>query len=545
MAHKNKRKVKTQNSQLANLQATAKRIESVFSSYELRNFIASGTLKGYREKLVKINTDTIRNIVDRIPLINAIINTRIDQILRFTRPSLDPGDMGFRIRHKNVNHKENDYDKKRIRELTDFIVQTGLKYDPEREDDFSDFTSMFQREILTVDQMAIEIQRNVRNEPIAYWLLDGATIKRIDPLDSAVWGGYKFEPDTRFAQIIDEQVYNEYSQEELIFAYKGKRVDIRFRGFGYSPVEQAIDVITTLLFGYNYVRDQLLRDRVPKGFISVMGDVGRPELDNIREYWYAAMSGAGGQWSLPILPSGKDGVGIDFKLIGQNNKDMEYHKLMMFISSIVAAVFSIDLAELGIKADDSTALIGETAAPRIEASKDRGLKGLLDFQEQQMNKIIQKVDSDYIFEFTGYEKEDETQKANLRESDLRTMKSINQIRREAGEKPIKANWAKVVLNPLAVQLYTTEKQAKQAAKMGGMGAPGGQGGAPGGAGLPGQSPGQELANNQTDKDQTQENMQSQEASGQEKAGKGESVDWEKLFSKSMTNDEKVVRVVIE
>ncbi|MBA7556977.1 hypothetical protein ES705_49705 [subsurface metagenome] len=73
-------------------------------------------------------------------------------------------------------------------------------------------------------------------------------------------------------------------------------------------------MITTLLFVYNYLKDQLIRDRIPKGFISVMGDASKPQLDVIRNYWYAAMSGAGGSWNIPIVPSGKEGVGINFKI---------------------------------------------------------------------------------------------------------------------------------------------------------------------------------------------------------------------------------------
>ena len=83
-----------------------------------------------------------------------------------------------------------------------------------------------------------------------------------------------------------------------------------------------------------------------------MGDAGKPQLDAIRNYWYAAMSGAGGSWNIPIVPSGKEGVGIDFKLLGHNNKDMEYHKMMLFLSSMIAAVFSIDLMVYYVKVSE-------------------------------------------------------------------------------------------------------------------------------------------------------------------------------------------------
>jgi len=283
-----------------------------------------------------------------------------------------------------------------------------------------------------------------RRNGYAVWC--GNTIRRVDKESD-------FAKGIRFVQEIDQKIYAKYTAEQLIFDYKYKRADVRYRGYGFSPTEMAINIITTLLFGYNYMRDELVRDKVPKGFISVMGDVGKPQLDAIREYWYYAMSGAGGQWNIPIVPSGKDGVGLEFKALNQSNKDMEYHKLMMFISSLIAAVFSIDLAEMGIKTDDSTALIGENSAPRIESSKDRGLGSLLFFIEQYTNKILRKVTQKYRFKFSGFVKEDEIKKADVRNKQLSSYKTINELREEDGLDKIDEDYANVVLNPQAVQIY--------------------------------------------------------------------------------------------
>jgi hypothetical protein len=208
-----------------------------------------------------------------------------------------------------------------------------------------------------------------------------------------------------------------------------------------------------------------MKDKVPKGFLQVMGDVGKPQLDQIRNYWYAAMAGAGGQWAIPILPSGKDGVGIDFKTLSQSNKDMEYHKTIMFVSSLMAAVFSIDLAEMGIKTDDSTSLIGENMEPRIQHSKDRGLGSMLAFIEQHMNKIIRKSSPKYRFKFVGLTPEDEQKKSEVRSKQLATHRTIDEIREEDELEPFNEDWSKMPLQPQAVQIYLANKQADQQAEM--------------------------------------------------------------------------------
>lgn len=446
-----------------NLDSTIKQIHAQLLDPHTLQWVTSGA-KGVREKILSINFNTLRRVVDKVPLIGAIINTRVDQVLPFCQFQLEEGDPGFRI----VAVEGETPDDSEVRQLAEFIEQTGFLYDEFREDDFMDYMQMLVRETLTIDQIATEIQVNRRGDPIAFWGLDGATIKRVHD-------GELFDKGVRFVQEIDNRVYAHFSNDNLIFDYKNKRADIRYRGFGYSGVEQAIDIITTLLFGYNYLQDQLVRDRMPKGFISIMGDASREELDSVRNYWYAAMSGAGGRWNIPILPSGKDGIGIDFKSLNQSNHDMEYHKLLLFVSGIVSAVFSMDLAEMGLKSDDSQSVIHtENAEPRIRQSKNRGLKSILMFSEQHMNKVLRKVTTKYRFKFTGIESEDLSLKEELYSKQLQSRRTVNEIREEAGDEPIDEDWANVVLNPQAVQIYLNGKQQEQAEAM--QNQMGGQGG---------------------------------------------------------------------
>lgn len=498
--------------QIVNVDSTLKKLQSQLVDPQIQQWLWHGS-RGVRERILQLNFDTIRKTVQRVPIINGIINTRQDQIMPFCKYATEEGEKGFtfEVEARTREFRGEEADEDEMMQLATFIEQTGFTFDPEREDDFVDYVSMVVRDTLEIDQIATEIQRNRLGEASAFWLLDGATIMRVtDDSD--------FKRGVRYVQMIEDKVYNEYGADDILFDYKFKRSDIRYRGYGYSPVEQAIDIITTLLFGYNYVRDQLIRDKVPKGFLSVMGDVGKTQLDSIRNYWYAAMSGAGAQWSIPILPSGKDGVGVDFKSLNQNNKDMEYHKTMMFVSSLIGAVFSIDLAELGIKTDDSTSLIGDDSEDRIFASKDRGLASMLSFIEQHINKVLRKVTQKYRFKFVGLEREDPSKKAEIRSKQLMTHRSIDEIREEDGLDPYNEDWSKMPLNAQAVQIFLGNKQQEQQEKM--MEQGGGMGG-----GMPG--------------------MPQQEEGGEEETGGFD-------FGKSLSNfrkltdqKERAVRIVVE
>ena len=522
MSRKRTKKINKPNVNSPNLMAldnSFRHLQSLLIAPDFVGFSRSGYFRGVREKLITIDYNTIRNLVDRVPIINAIINTRVEQVKAFAnyvKPK-EPG-KGFEFYNVDINREITDKDRANYVELSKFLDQTGKDYDSEREDDFLDYLEMIVRETLTIDQIATELQPTRIGKLAAFWLLDGATIKRLDK-DEFNQARLTFEvtDKTRFCQLIEQKITNVYTDEEIIFDYKNKRADIRYRGFGYSPVEQAIDIITTILFGYTYARDQLMRDRVPKGFIQVMGDVSTSQLDAIRDYWYAAMSGAGGQWNIPIVPSGKDGVGIDWKNIQQNNRDMEYHKLMMFMSSILAAVFNIDLAELGIKADDSQAIIGENSLNRIKASQDRGLQGLLSFVEQHINKIIRKITVDYKFRFVGLNKEDEEILADIRKKEVETRMTVNELREADGLEPLKEDYANIVLNPQAIQVYLQQKNAEQTEK-------------------------QQAAQQEAITDNSQENEQVNGDFNKDETDT--EVDWSNTFGKSLSNKD-TIHVVIK
>ena len=573
--------------QLVNYDSAIKRLDSLLTHPDFKLWAFTGAARGIRNKILSLDYQVLRNVVSKVPLISAIEQLRIDQIMPYCQLVTEKDQKGFMI----LPISGIEPNKKEIAQLIQFVEQTGYEYDPEREDNFGDFVQQLIRDTLEIDQVGTQIQYNRVLQPMAYWSLDPASLRRVD-IDNS-----DYPPDVRFVQYVESKVYRTYTNAEMIFDYKNRRSNLVYRGYGYclpgyvrivtdqgqlpleqiyndpslliwdgdafrqamrifsgekvvwrlsfsdgttldcsedhyiktwdgvdtvlwkqvknlriseqvipyekekgigglkrisdianlgmsvqmydlsiiggtpqyvaegvyvhnSPVEMAIDVITTLLFGYNHLRDQFLRDRVPKGFIQIMGDAAPDQIEAVQRYWYYAMTGAGAQWNIPILPSGKEGMGIEFKQIGNNNRDMEYHKAMMFVSSIITSVFSVDMAELGIKSEDSQPLVGENLGPRIEASRERGLNALLYFIEQHMNKILAKITPKYRFRFIGNNLDDEVKRAELNVKRLSVSKTIDELRREQGEEPFNETWSNIVLNDKAVQIQLNEMNLK-------------------------------------------------------------------------------------
>ena len=424
--------------------------------------IGGSTASALRERVLKITPQVQRQVAEQSPLIQSIINVRCDQVAPFTQRLRKKGQKrGFRIIPNDPTVKEDDPGiQDDIDSLTAFFEETGFNQDPDREDDFEDFTRMLVREIFTVDQIATEIQYNRRGNPTGFWLLDGTTIKRLDkrsPDYHKHWEGYSY------LQEIEQKVKAAFTHDMLIFDYQNKRVDLTHRGYGYSPVEQCIDALTTLLFSYTYARDQFTKDKMPKGFISIMGDAGAVQVQAVREHFVAAMEGAGGEFVIPVVPSGKDGVGIDFKRLDQSNRDMEYSKLSHFFTSLVCAVFGIDPAEMGIKSDDSQSLFATSVDTRQGSSRDRGLAAILSFVERICNKVLRRVTEEYSLVFVGHDAEEEEKRVDLAKKRLEVDTSIDELRMEDGKDPYEETWSQMPLNPHAVQIQQSEAQAEQLA----------------------------------------------------------------------------------
>lgn len=417
----------------------------------------------------------LRTVAERAWIINAIIAHYIRNIRPFLKPSTDKNIRGFRVTFKDAEHEMTANEKKLAGVYEQFFMKTGFGDDPDREDDLGQYCAKIIRDALTLDQIATEVQRTVAKKVYAFWAVDGATIIR------TAEEGYNGNDEVKFIQEIDMVTTAMYTRDDLVFEFMNPRTDIDHAGYGYSMVEQAVDLVTGLINSYMYNMGFFTEDKLPRGMLLLQGDADTEEVEMIEDYLVDIMSGGPvAKWHIPIIPAGRnptpDGTGgnegrkFEWVSLQGSNKDMEFSQWTEFLWSSVTAIFGVDLEEMGIRTSKSTAIIGQNTAPRLEASKSRGLGFMLGFLQGHLQKILDKVDPRYQLEFLGYEKDDPMQKMQIRESQLRTSKTIDELRVEDGDEPFEQPWSKIPLNPYVVQM------SQGAAAMGGGGMQAPQGG---------------------------------------------------------------------
>lgn len=418
-----------------------------------------------------IHCRTLRAVASKAWIINCCITHISRKIKPFFKPVTSRNERGFIIhkRYENLINKNADKEADKIR---DFLVATGNYKDSSR-DDFVKYCIKLLRDELTLDQIATEIQYNKKGEPVAFFAVDAATIERVIPEKEN-------ETTFRYLQIVDGMPAAGYTDENMIFDFENPRTDIYHSMYGYSLVEQAVDLITSEINTFVYNSGNFTENRLPKGMLLLNDDANSDVIDEMEDYIAEIMSGGPlNQWRIPIIPSGGKDAKLEWKPLN-TNREMEFQAWLDYLSSGVMALFGCSADELGIQSQKSQAMFENGGSDRMSAAKSSLLGDLLVFFEAYLNKIIEKINSDYVLEFVGYEKDNPNTVADLDEKEVRTWKSVNEKRAEKGLDPIDLskikNAADIPMNVQLVQLFQSQ-QAMAGDDMGGdMGDMGGFGG---------------------------------------------------------------------
>ena len=414
-----------------------------------------------------IPCEILRRVSAKCWIIQACILNVQKKVKPFLKPSTDRNSRGYVILKKGDNIFKASGRKSAQRDkIEKFLQTTGLVEDPDREDTFIKYGTKIIRDLLEIDQISTEIQYNMGKEPIAFWAIDGATIEKVVP-------GQDNPDDLRYMQVINHIPYAAYNRDELIFDFQNPRTDIRYSFYGYSYVEQAIDLVTSVINAFTYNAGFFTENRLPRGMLLIDGDASQETVYAMEGFLEEVLSGSPAkQWKIPIIPSGmKKGEGgqIKFVELHGKNREMEFMQWLDYLHSGVSAIFGQTLEDLGIHSQKSQPVWENNKEPVLKMTKGLILGDVLSFFQDYMNRIIDKFFPEYQLEFVGYEKDDPKEVLDLAKTELETFKTLNEVRKEKGLKALDQEWADIPMSPQAVQLYQGSQMGGGMEDMGDMG----------------------------------------------------------------------------
>jgi len=434
--------------------------------------------RGIRQGMFYIEDNVLREIDRKDPIVSIISNNRCKQAKRFAQPSKDDNEPGYRIKLKDSDRSPTKEEQNEAREIEQWFYKTGrvdFEGSEKREDSIVDVISMMAREYMTIDKVCVEIRRDIKGDVVDFWLVDGATIKRVysggfrgskndfDPR-SCIFGNTEFErklaamrtemiPDDMrkiaFVQEISGRLVAAFSRRDLIFDTNQKRVDIRYKGFPYSPAEPAMNVITAFLYSLSFNTESFNIRQIPKIALALENaNISPEQFESQMDEWMANFSGVGGANRIPVF-NGKI-TAIDLL---KGGRDMDYQKFLEFTASLTAAIYGYDLMESGLKFFSSATSLNENQDARQQFSKDRGLIDLLGAIENVFNKILllTKWGDTYKFVFSGLNPQDREFEQKNRRDRVESVVMVDEVRAEMDLPPLPDKKGQVILNSVYMQ----------------------------------------------------------------------------------------------
>jgi hypothetical protein len=467
---------------------------------------------GYKDKRFSLTYDVIRQVAQQLTYTSAIIKHRISQICEFCSPysiTKNQSGLGFQVKHKDRGRKLTASEKLYIADLERFILHCGQprpnKYYNKR-DDFETFTKKFLKDLLELDQATLEVVPDRKERPFEFIAVDGATIRiaaeprtpyhslnrnaqnryPVDMLRDAyalmgkqdanidIWGRRKRTLRKRVdhVQVIRGQIENVYYSGEMAFCIMNPRTDLATNGYGQSNIELLIRVITAHLYAEQYNLNVFKQGSMPKGVFNIIGEYQDPgQIDAFKRQWMANAMGVQNAWRMPVL----SGTEVQWIPMTNTNQEMEYQQWLNYLIKLQSAIWQIDPAELSF---ELTSGVGQQTLPgqyetgaewKVKKSKDKGLRPLLRAYAYFLNKhIIDRFDDHFYLDFIGLDELSQQEKLELRQQEVMTYKTLNEVREEEDLDPLENG--DTVLNPTYLQYLQMQMnvQMQEQAEQGGV-----------------------------------------------------------------------------
>lgn len=443
-------------------------------------FDLMGTQVNFKHKLTRISNKTLKEVSVRDWLVSAIIQCRIDTLLRFSRPEHRKLEMGFKVVKKdNSSHYTAD-ERSEIAAIEDFIYNCGRKENTPGDDKmlFGEFLKLVARDALTFGHVAIEKVKTragglhrFRPMPAESVYLINKNITRKQAEQDAAQMAKLLKPksdnDPRADQEVNtvENDYLKYVQvsydnrplttfgdEDMVFKLFNPQNFADSQGYCYSPLELAIINVTNHLNVENYNANFFTHGYAARGVLHLKGTVTQQQLANFRRSFYNTISGTQHSWRTPIV-AGLDEV--QWVPMSANAREMEYINFNNHLMRILCAQFQIDPMELGL----DYLISGTGRAPmqqannqyKITYSRERGLIPILMFFEDMMNcdiipAIAPELGNKYKFMFTGMTDDTPQTEIAQMQAEMTVWKSMNDLLQQSQKDKMNEKVADLPLN---------------------------------------------------------------------------------------------------
>ena len=383
--------------------------------------------------------DTLKLWSRKNIILNAIINTRVNQVSLFCTPARysDRG-IGYEVRMKDPLQTPSSHDKGKIKQIEDFLQHNGKDKDDFTRDNFRTFVKKIIRDRLTYDKINFELIYDSSGNLNRFKAVDAATIYvAVDEKGHENKG----KDAVKYVQILDSKKVAEFKANEMAWEVHNPRTDITVGRYGYPELEIAMNHLqyheNTEVFNARF----FAQGGTTRGLLHIKTgqEQSHQALQSFRREWTNMFSGINGAWKIPVITA----EDVKFVNMTQSSKDMEFEKWLNYLINVICSIFSIDPSEInfpnrgGATGNSGNTLNESSTKEKHRSSKDKGLEPLLKFIEDAVNKyIVSQFGDNYVFNFVGGDSQTEKEIIDILAAKGAIGLTINDIRAELGYPPI-------------------------------------------------------------------------------------------------------------
>lgn len=438
---------------------------------------------GYRANPTRVTYETLRQMTEQDTLLGAIVGTRQNQMSTFCQEQENKYSVGNLVRFKDKNQRDRlmtNGEKDRVKRVSSYIQNMGQEKNITRPS-LVNAMKMMTRDTLTYDQLNVENVYNRGGKLYESLVMDPSTVRIADQTKTNPKGHpiprEREQSHVAFVQMINGEILRDFTPKTLAFGIRNPRSSLKVGGYGFPEPQILIQTVTAHIWAEDWNRKAFSQGSTVKGVLNLKGNIPRDKYDAFKRNWMSQVGGITNAWKTPIINSD----GVDFIQMQMSNTEMGYQMWVEYLVKVATSIYQMDPSEInfdlrGSAGGQQPVFMGNNEAQQ-KLSKDRGLKPLLRFFEEFINRnIVDRIDDEFEFALVGLDAKTEEASIELRQKQGQTMLTINELRGLEGLKPVKHG--DVIANPVYIQYL----QQKEAAEQQG----GGMGGQPQMPGQPGQ-----------------------------------------------------------
>lgn len=388
--------------------------------------------------------------VNLAPII--LINTRVDDILRYSQYSDQSWKPGWRIVLENEALAPSDQEKEEIELAKRFIhhsniyttngdsitmYEKNLLYFPE-------FLARITRDSLTYDGISIWTQRNENNMIEAYAPFPTSMIRLVRD------GVFEGEEDVvAVACNPTGEVVNTFKRNQFIWYVRNPQNSPNAFNYGMSEIEYGSRLIDSFQQAFQLNASTFTANATPYGMLVLKGLVGanRNLTDILAREWMNAKRGLSKGWALPLVSLPKEAEIEVLDMSGIKGSEARYQDHMNMSFSLFCALYRMPASRFGFRASGNGP-VPKSLDPKEDSldTEDTGRIVLLGHLQTLIDKYIIKANWPNLkFQFCGISPKEDAREFQTREN----AKTWGERRKSVDMPPLASLEISEELKPLA------------------------------------------------------------------------------------------------